>query len=196
MEKILKDIKQYNNTRALILPMVYFAFSIVALFCCNNGGNKYWTYFAGITLCLLAVTSIYYYNLDKSIEKGDCLSIGRNACRVYKKDKRKKYDSLKIILHDYKAEELKLIRVKLKVDKEKDKKYGLPAFLPMTISCSALIVALVSKDLGFEEFLSLKIYMLSVVLFVLVSYVILSLLYYNIDDYILFCIDESLEDKK
>jgi len=195
MEKILEDIKQYYNKRALILPMVYFTLSIVALFCCNNGENKFWTYFAGIALCLLAVTSIYYYNVDKSIEKGDCLFIGRYACRVYKKDERKKYDSLKIILHNYKVEELKLLRIKIKVDNEKDKKYGLPYFLTIIISCSALFVTLVSKELESEEFISFKIYMLLVIVLVYVSCLILSLLYYNIDDYILFCIEESLEEK-
>ena len=95
MEKIIEDIKKYYNKRALALPMVYFALSVVALFCCNSGKNIFWTYFAGIALYLLAVTSIYYYNVDKSVEKGDCLFIGRKACRVYKKDERKKYEFYK-----------------------------------------------------------------------------------------------------
>lgn len=195
MEKILEDIKQYYNKRALVLPMVCFALSIVALICCNNGENKLWTYFAGIMLYLLAVTSIYYYNVDKSIEKGDCLFIGRKACKVYKKDERKKHDSLKIILHNYKDEELKTVQVKLKVDKENDKKYGLPTILPISISCIAIIVALISKDSGPEEFISFEIYILLVILFILVSCTALPFLIYNLDDYILFCIEETLKDK-
>lgn len=196
MEKIIKEnIKRYFNKRAIVFSAVYFSLSIIMLFCCNNGKNIFWTVIAGIMLCLLVATQIYYYSIDKSIDKGDCLFIARKVCRVNKINERNKYDSLNTILRGYEVKELKMLQVKLIVSKEKDKRYGFPNALPIYISCIAIFVALVPIDAEPEKKISFAVNMMLLVFFIMITYIVLPLIYYNTDDYILFCIEKILENE-
>lgn len=196
MEKILEDVKQYYSKRAMILPPIYLCIAIIALYFCEEGKNSL-VLIAGVMLFLLVATTIHYYRLDKRIERGECLFILRKICRVYKHNQKKKYKSLKLALYKYEVEELKMIQVDLKVNKENDKKYGMVVYLPICVGIAALVGSFIPSP---ERFNSNEdtpfLIMLIIMLFVILVTSLKVVFNYNTDDYILICIEDIINDKE
>ncbi|MBE5985294.1 hypothetical protein ACOAOT_08320 [Lacrimispora sp. AGF001] len=194
MKKVLDDIKQQYNKRVIILTRFYFVLCSIALWLSGEGQNILGLIFAGIFLLLLVGTPMYCCIKDYRISNWKFLYVAREVCKVYWDNEQVKYDTLKFLFQEHKSE-LQPIRLKLKVEKETKTKLGINTVMPIILSCIAIYLGIISNfDLN-QYNRAIIGYILLFIFCVVGCYLAIPSEYKNIDDYILFCIEDILEDR-
>lgn len=118
------------------------------------------------------------------------------ACRVYKiyNDREQRYKILKAVLNEYEVEKLKALRLMLKASQEKSFLDNLYSATSVALSAMAVMISLMPNDADPKSIIIFKVYM-TFCLFIMGGWIVLaSLVHSNSDKYILFCIEDILEE--
>jgi hypothetical protein len=195
MREIFEDVKKYYRLKVLIVEAACFFLCVIFLVFSDEGAEIGGLLLSGIFLFLLPCIPVCFYIMDRKIIKWQQLSFTRMICKVYWENEQKKYDSLIFLLNKYKTSELKATRLKLKVDKETKAKFGITNILPILLSCIAIYIGLASEFAVEQNYRAMSGYILLFIFCIVGYFILLPNEYKNTDDYILFCIEEILENK-
>ncbi len=193
MKDILDEIRYQYYNRTMFKAKICLMIGVIALavYCYNR--NKSSAFVAGAALILMLIFPLYFSVVEKRIKRNDLYDIAR---RVYKIniDKDQRYMSLKKVLSYYELIELKALRLKLKAEQGKGFMENMNASVATGLTCMAILISLIPDNAKSEDFLDFKVFVLFVIFFVAASYFIGGFVHSNADEYILFCIEEVLEN--
>lgn len=193
MNDILDEIRYQYYNRTMLKSKICLMVGMVALaiYCFKRSAGSFFV--AILASAFLIAFPIYFTVVEKRIRNNDIYDITR---RVYKIniDRDQRYRSLKNVLSYYELIELKALRLKLKAEQGKGFMENMNSSVATGLTCMAILISLIPDNAKFEDFLDFKVFVLFVIFFVAASYFIGGLVHSNADDYILYCIEEVLEN--
>lgn len=193
MNDILDEIRYQYYNRTMLKSKICFMVGVIslAIYCFSRINQSF--HIAILALAILIVFPLYFSVVEKRIKNKDLYDI---ACRVYKSynDRDQRYKILKAVLNEYEVEKLKALHLMLKASQEKSFLDNLYTATSVALSAMAVMISLMPSDADPKAIIIFKVYMIFC-LFIIGGWIILaSLVHSNSDKYILFCIEDILEE--